>query len=135
MVDTDNAKSKREFKKLSKCMGDKLDKEKGRLVVKRRLDSLTLDPYLFFSFSRSIEELEAPDFKRNHSTDMIRQRAVEKGRNREASQNAQPGTIKRMQFTFSVDQPAQTAPSAPVKKPDTKPSTEFDTGCGCAPSH
>jgi GATA-binding protein len=33
MVDTDNAKSKREFKKLSKCMGDKLDKEKGRCVV------------------------------------------------------------------------------------------------------
>ena len=30
MVDTDNAKSKREFKKLSKVMGDKLDKEKGR---------------------------------------------------------------------------------------------------------
>jgi len=37
MVDTDNAKSKREFKKLSKCMGDKLDKEKGRFVVKLRL--------------------------------------------------------------------------------------------------
>ena len=35
MVDTDNARSKREFKKLSKCMGDKLDKEKGRFVVKR----------------------------------------------------------------------------------------------------
>ena len=33
MVDTDNAKSKREFKKLSKSMGDKLDKEKGRSVV------------------------------------------------------------------------------------------------------
>ena len=30
MVDTDNAKSKREFRKLSKNMGDKLDKEKGR---------------------------------------------------------------------------------------------------------
>lgn len=30
MVDNDNAKTKREFKKLSKCMGDKLDKEKGR---------------------------------------------------------------------------------------------------------
>jgi GATA-binding protein len=30
MVDTDNARSKREFKKLSKVMGDKLDKEKGR---------------------------------------------------------------------------------------------------------
>jgi GATA-binding protein len=30
IVDTDNAKSRREFRKLSKCMGDKLDKEKGR---------------------------------------------------------------------------------------------------------
>ncbi|KAF8991295.1 hypothetical protein BDQ17DRAFT_1433165 [Cyathus striatus] len=100
MVDTDNAKSKREFKKLSKCMGDKLDKEKGR----------------------SIEELEAPDFKRNHSTDLIRQRAVEKERSREASQNAKPGTIKRMQFTFSVDQPAPAAPNFPLKKPDLKPS-------------
>lgn len=102
MVDTDNAKSKREFKKLSKCMGDKLDKEKGR----------------------SIEELEAPDFKRNHSTDMIRQRAVEKERNREASQNAKPGTIKRMQFTFSVDQLGP-ASNIPVKKPDTKPSLDL----------
>jgi GATA-binding protein len=103
MVDTDNAKSKREFKKLSKCMGDKLDKEKGR----------------------SIEELEAPDFKRNHSTEMIKQRAIEKERSREASQNAQPGTIKRMQFTFSVDQPPQPVSSAPVKKPDMRPSAEL----------
>ena len=53
MVDTDNAKSKREFKKLSKCMGDKLDKEKGQLVVERRLDSLTLDPYPFFFLGAS----------------------------------------------------------------------------------
>ena len=30
MVDSDNAKSKREFRKLSKAMSDKLDKEKGR---------------------------------------------------------------------------------------------------------
>ena len=30
MVDSDNAKSKRDFKKLSKCMSEKLDKEKGR---------------------------------------------------------------------------------------------------------
>ncbi|KIK66450.1 hypothetical protein GYMLUDRAFT_239399 [Collybiopsis luxurians FD-317 M1] len=104
MVDTDNARSKREFKKLSKNMSDKLDKEKGR----------------------SIEELEAPDFRRNHSTDMIRQRAVEKERSREASQNAKPGTIKRMQFTFSVDQPAAPATAQPVKKPDLKPSPEFN---------
>ena len=33
MVDVDSAKSKREFKRLSKCMSDKLDKEKGRSVV------------------------------------------------------------------------------------------------------
>ena len=32
MVETDNARSKREFKKLSKVMSDKLDKEKGRCV-------------------------------------------------------------------------------------------------------
>ncbi|KAK7026437.1 hypothetical protein VNI00_015672 [Paramarasmius palmivorus] len=102
MVDTDNAKSKREFKKLSKCMSDKLDKEKGR----------------------SIEELEAPDFKRNSSFDMIRQRAEERERSREASQNAKPGTIKRMQFTFSVDQPTPVS-NAPVQKPDLKPSPEF----------
>ncbi|TCD66250.1 hypothetical protein EIP91_001613 [Steccherinum ochraceum] len=103
MVDTDNAKSKREFKKLSKCMGDKLDKEKGR----------------------SIEELHAPGFKRNHSTDIIQQRAAEKERERLAQQNGRPG-IQRMQFTFSVDQPATpTASAAPAKKPDLKPSAEF----------
>ncbi|KAL1741293.1 hypothetical protein HDZ31DRAFT_45763 [Schizophyllum fasciatum] len=102
MVDTDNAKSKRDFKKLSKHMGDKLDREKGR----------------------SIEELEAPDFRRNPSSDLIRQKAVEKERSREASQNAEPGTIKRMQFTFSVEQPSP-ASTAPVPKPDFRPSAEF----------
>ena len=30
MIKSDNAESKREFKKLSKSMGDKLDREKGR---------------------------------------------------------------------------------------------------------
>lgn len=30
MVDSDNAKSKREFRRLSRSMGDKLDREKGR---------------------------------------------------------------------------------------------------------
>ncbi|KAG2110092.1 hypothetical protein DEU56DRAFT_874487 [Suillus clintonianus] len=118
MVDTDNAKSKREFKKLSKNMGDKLDKEKGR----------------------AIESLEAPDFKRNASTDLIRQRAVERERSREASQNARPGTIKRMQFTFSVDAPPGSFPassssytsfsgeSSSPTKPDLRPSAEFREG-------
>ncbi|KAJ7661926.1 hypothetical protein DFH06DRAFT_1042828, partial [Mycena polygramma] len=81
MVDTDNAKSKREFKKLSKCMGDKLDKEKGR----------------------SIEDLPAPAFTRNPSTDLIRQRAVEKERTREAGVHAPEHIIQRMQFTFAVE--------------------------------
>lgn len=52
---------------------------------------------------------------------------MEKERNREASQNAVPGTIKRMQFTFSVDAPMHAAPNTTslVTKPDTKPSSEF----------
>ncbi|KAI0742975.1 hypothetical protein C8Q80DRAFT_945709 [Daedaleopsis nitida] len=101
IVDNDNAKSKRDFKKLSKCMSDKLDKEKGR----------------------SIEELQAPDFKRNHSTELLQQRALEKEREREASQN---GTIHRMQFTFSIDAPTSIVATAiSTKKPDLKPSPEF----------
>jgi hypothetical protein len=74
---------------------------------------------------RSIEELEAPGFKHNHSTDIIRQRAAEKERSREANVNARPGTIKRMQFTFSVDQPTSPASATLVQKPDLKPSAEF----------
>jgi GATA-binding protein, other eukaryote len=70
--------------------------------------------------------LEAPGFKRNHSTDIIRQRAAEKERSREANLTGRPGTIKRMQFTFSVDQPtSSTASAVPVQKPDLKPSAEF----------
>ncbi|VDC07670.1 unnamed protein product [Peniophora sp. CBMAI 1063] len=103
MVDTDNAKSKREFKKLSKVMGDKLDKEKGR----------------------SIEELEAPGFRRTGSTDLLVARAHEKERSREAQQSARPGTIKRMQFTFSIDGPSEPAAAQHVDKPDLKPSAAF----------
>ena len=69
--------------------------------------------------------MEAPGFKRNHSTDIIRQRAAEKERSREANLNGGPGTIKRMQFTFSVDQPTSTPSAVPVQKPDLKPSPEF----------
>lgn len=102
-------------------MGDKLDKEKGRRVI-------SATP-VFFRYSpcvcRSIEELEAPGFRRNHSTELIQQRAIEKERNREASINSRPGTITRMQFTFSVDQPTPAAMSGPVQKPDLKPSAEF----------
>ncbi|KAJ3872814.1 hypothetical protein F5051DRAFT_310148, partial [Lentinula edodes] len=128
MVDTDNAKSKREFKKLSKNMGDRLDREKGR----------------------NISELSAPDFKHSHSTDLIRQKAVERERSREeaAQEDAAavangtgvggvggPGTrtIKRMQFTFSVNEDQHsaagyTAQPMHVDKPDLKPSAEFSVG-------
>lgn len=76
-------------------------------------------------FFRSIEELQAPDFKRNHSSDLLRKRAAEKERSREASQNAKPGTIDRMQFTFSVDTPTPGVQTVPATKPDMKPSSEF----------
>lgn len=83
-------------------------------------------PLTCVDVSSSIEELQAPGFKRNHSTELIQQRAAEKERERLANQNGRPGTIHRMQFTFSVDQPAPpTASAAPVKKPDLKPSAEF----------
>ncbi|PSR93882.1 hypothetical protein PHLCEN_2v4600, partial [Hermanssonia centrifuga] len=106
MVETDDAKSKHEFRKLLKCMSDKSDEEKGR----------------------SIEELQAPGSRRNHSTDIIQQCAIEKEREHEA-QSGRPG-IHRMQFTFSVDQPlAPTGHSPPAQKPDLKLSPEFKDNC------
>lgn len=80
-------------------------------------------------------ELEAPGFKHNHSTDKLRQRAEEKERSREALQQqvgGRPGVINRMQFTFSVDQPAHSAQAnaQSVKKPDLKPSSQFRDSVG-----
>ncbi|KAJ3835498.1 hypothetical protein F5878DRAFT_543062, partial [Lentinula raphanica] len=118
MVDTDNAKSKREFKKLSKNMGDRLDREKGR----------------------NISELSAPDFKPSHSTDLIRQRAVERERNREeAAQDSTLGgtrTMKRMQFTFSVNDGGNSGGQPMhVDKPDLKPSAELSVRAGPRTAH
>ncbi|KAJ7614964.1 hypothetical protein FB45DRAFT_758213 [Roridomyces roridus] len=106
MVDTDNAKSKREFKKLSRCMGDKLDKEKGR----------------------SIEELSVPDFKRNPSSDLLRQRAEEKERTREANTHATGHTLQRMQFTFAAPGAAGDA------QPTTGSVSTFATSTAPAPA-
>ncbi|KAF8519355.1 hypothetical protein BU17DRAFT_47869 [Hysterangium stoloniferum] len=115
MVESDNAKSKREFKKLSRTMGDKLDKEKGK----------------------NIEELRAPGYKRTQSSDKFRRRAEELERLR---QNAHTGGgMRRMQFTFSLDAPspsqaATTKPklsltSIPVKKPNVfkEPAPKVDS--------
>ncbi|KAJ7038960.1 hypothetical protein C8F04DRAFT_950595, partial [Mycena alexandri] len=108
MVDTDNAKSKREFKKLSKCMGDKLDKEKGR----------------------SIETLPAPHFTRTPSTDLLRQRAEEKERTREANLHAPEHVIQRMQFTFSVETPTAAATATTAS---TSNGSGNNAGVGAGP--
>ncbi|KAH8825738.1 hypothetical protein DL96DRAFT_122002 [Flagelloscypha sp. PMI_526] len=81
--ESDDSKGKREFKKLSKTMGDKLDKEKGK----------------------SIESLHAPAFRRNHSSDLLQQRAQERQTQREAaaSGHAEGGGLNRFQFTFSLE--------------------------------
>lgn len=77
---------------------------------------------------RSIEELQAPGFRRNHSTDLIQQRAIEREKEREANNSGRPG-IHRMQFTFSIEAPNELiGPAAhpiPTQKPDLKPSVEF----------
>ncbi|KAG8909015.1 hypothetical protein FRB99_000118 [Tulasnella sp. 403] len=87
MVEADNAKSRREFKKLSKNMGERLDKDKGR----------------------SIEELEAPDFKRSENVEKIKRRAEEK----ERAGHGRTG-MKSMTFTFPADPITNRTPGATV---------------------
>ena len=91
MVDTDNVKSNQELKKLSKNMGD-------QYVV---LLSHPSPPLTMITAHSAIESLEAPDFKRNASTNLICQRAVEHEHSCEAFQNAWPGTIKRRMILLS----------------------------------
>lgn len=108
LVQADNAKQKREFKKFSKGMGEKLDKDKGR----------------------SIHELQAPGFKRTDSTDKVRMRVGEMAQHRESGTlpphlsanaagangltNRDANYMKGMQYTFAVDprvKPLSTTPS------------------------
>lgn len=64
MVDSDNDKSKREYRKRSKFMGDRLDKEKGR--------SVQLIPFLNPALTVKLTGLSgAADSKHNHSSEMI----------------------------------------------------------------
>jgi GATA-binding protein, other eukaryote len=115
MVDTDSAKSKREFKKLSKSMGERLDKEKNRYVC-RRLDLvLLLNSVISLSFrgySSNIEELQAPDFKRSESSDKLKKRAEEKERR---------GGMKGMQYTFPADPTTNRTPGAITMNAPKKP--------------
>ena len=75
-------------------MEDKLEKEKDGMLISKRLQHRTLDSDTSNFFDRSVEELSVPDFKRNHSTDMIRRQAAE------TASSSILDTIKRMVFTF-----------------------------------
>lgn len=86
-----------------------------------RAEPLTLT--IFNPSCKSIEGLEAPDCKQNHSSDLLHQQAVEKECNREASQNVKPGTIQQMQFSFGINTPMPTS-NVPVTKQDMKPPPE-----------
>ncbi|KAF9236178.1 hypothetical protein BU15DRAFT_64266 [Melanogaster broomeanus] len=69
------------------------------------------------------EHRGAPEFRHNASTDLIRQRAAEKGCSREASKNAKPGTIKHMQFTFSLAHTFPVAANVAISKLMVAPAT------------
>ncbi|SPO28709.1 related to gata transcription factor [Ustilago trichophora] len=98
MVENDDLKSRRDFKKLSKSTGEKLDRDKGR----------------------AIGELTAPPFRKTDSGEALRKKAVErqklralavarlqgKFRNGGAGAGAGAGgkqSMKDMQYTFALD--------------------------------
>jgi GATA-binding protein len=119
MVEADNTKSKREFKRMTKSMGEKLDKEKGRSVLRFSFprDSLKKLLTIVPRPRRSIEELQAPDFKGSDSTSKVKQRAEERERSRDVS-NDGTHSMKGMQYTFPVAPPAtSTALARPKPAP------------------
>jgi hypothetical protein len=93
-----------------------------------------MSPILFTSLLKQSITIRqgSSDFKHNLSIDLIRQCAVEKEWNHEASQNAGPGTIKRMQFTFSVNH--LTPPATTAKKPalESKDGEKRDAVNACS---
>lgn len=133
MVESDNAKSKREFKKMTKNMGERLDKEKGRCVILHLRNALyapraTLKAHrlscpisFFVCRCRNIEELHAPDFTRTEAIEKLRKRAIEKERSREAGSGINGRGMKGMQYTFSVNPP----PSSGIQgKTNTRKATQ-----------
>ncbi|KAI6045917.1 hypothetical protein EDC04DRAFT_3024814 [Pisolithus marmoratus] len=107
------------FKKLSKSMGNKLDREKGR----------------------SIEELEAPDFKHNTSTDLICQCAA-KHEHSCPKQHTQQADLKPcpkfkeahhpppIPKTGTTSATATSTPNANTAMTDPKVMTNPNTGVG-----
>ncbi|EST06863.1 hypothetical protein PSEUBRA_003656 [Kalmanozyma brasiliensis GHG001] len=89
MVENDDVKSRRDFKKLSKSTGEKLDRDKGR----------------------AIGELTAPPFRKTDSGEALRQKAVERQKLRALAVAKLQGkfrsggkqSMKEMQHTFALD--------------------------------
>ncbi|CDR99038.1 hypothetical protein [Sporisorium scitamineum] len=89
MVENDDVKSRRDFKKLSKSTGEKLDRDKGR----------------------AIGELTAPPFRKTDSGEALRKKAVERQKLRALAvaklqgkfRNGGKQSMKDMQYTFALD--------------------------------
>ncbi|KAJ1577436.1 hypothetical protein NDA11_000987 [Ustilago hordei] len=90
IVEDNDLKSRRDFKKLSKSTGEKLDRDKGR----------------------AIGELTAPPFRKTDSGEALRKKAVERQKLRALAvaklqgkfrNNASKQSIKDMQYTFPLD--------------------------------
>lgn len=89
MVENDDVKSRRDFKKLSKNTGEKLDRDKGR----------------------AIGELTAPPFRKTDSGEALRKKAVERQKLRALAVAKLQGklrsggkqSMKDMQYTFALD--------------------------------
>ncbi|KAG8707044.1 hypothetical protein FRC08_000724, partial [Ceratobasidium sp. 394] len=114
MVDSDadnNTKARREFKKLSRHTGERLDRDKNR----------------------DISDLQAPKF----TSERLRQRAEEKERCRLASEktaHAMRGRgIRGMQYTFALKPPAATATTTNVTNPNKPKPTAAGAATGSGP--
>ncbi|KAG9123614.1 hypothetical protein FRC07_014518 [Ceratobasidium sp. 392] len=116
MVDSDadnNTKARREFKKLSRHTGERLDRDKNR----------------------DISDLQAPKF----TSERLRQRAEEKERCRLASEktaHAMRGRgLRGMQYTFALKPPAATSTTTNVTNPNksAKATSATTTGSGARP--
>ncbi|TKY89851.1 hypothetical protein EX895_001148 [Sporisorium graminicola] len=89
MVENDDVKSRRDFKKLSKSTGEKLDRDKGRAIA----------------------ELTAPPFRKTDSGEALRKKAVERQKLRALAvaklqgkfRNGAKQSMKDMQYTFALD--------------------------------
>ncbi|KAJ1033854.1 hypothetical protein NDA16_000062 [Ustilago loliicola] len=90
MVEDNDLKSRRDFKKLSKSTGEKLDRDKGR----------------------AIGELTAPPFRKTDSGEALRKKAVERQKLRALAvaklqgkfrNNTSKQSMKDMQYTFALD--------------------------------